>query len=290
MFFATLFLTTALTAATRDKNTYSIITCNIRITGLEADSAYTERIWDNRKDFCLKTILKRKPDIICMQEGIYDSYAYFKEKLQGKYTAFGFEGPEMDPYTEGYHFIGKNPIFFNSKRLEMTGAGTYWLSETPLKGGSESWGTKRARHCNWVRLRDKSTGKEFRVLDIHLDHISDSARKEQIKLVLDECSQYAEDFPQIICGDFNSGVKNAPIVYIHSQEGWKEMYEAVHGEGEHGRTAHGFKGDKAKPGRRIDFIFYRGPIEVLDADYVKDHVGDLYPSDHYFIHADFRLK
>ena len=48
-----------------------------------------------------------------------------------------------------------------------------------------AWGTARARHCNWVRLRDKSTGVEFRVMDIHLDHISEAARQAQMKMAVD---------------------------------------------------------------------------------------------------------
>ena len=131
------------------------MSCNIRITGLPADEVEGRR-WDDRKDVCLKVIKSRKPDIICMQEVIYESYDYMKKKLSG-YTAFGFEGPEMDPWTEGYHLIGKNVIFFSKKRYELVSEGCYWLSETPTIGGSSSWETSRARHCNWVRLRDRKT-------------------------------------------------------------------------------------------------------------------------------------
>ena len=163
--------------AESDDGVHRVMTCNIRITGLEADAPYPERVWENRRDLCVETILSRRPDIICLQEVIYDSYAYLKEKLRG-YVPYGFAGPEMDPYTEGYHFIGKNVIFFRRDRYEFVSAGCYWLSETPLIGGSCSWNTTRARHCNWVRLRDKRSGRELRVLDVHLDHKSDEARRE----------------------------------------------------------------------------------------------------------------
>ena len=161
-FFITITLLLALTAVSAKKaaDEYKIMTCNIRITGLEADAPYAERVWENRRDLCVNTILKRKPDFFCLQEVIYDSYAYFKEKCK-KYTSYGFAGPEMDPYTEGYHFIGKNVIFFRTDKFEFVGSGCYWLSEDPLISGSMSWETNRARHCNWVRLRDKKTGKEF---------------------------------------------------------------------------------------------------------------------------------
>ena len=117
--------------AESDDDIHRVMTCNIRITGLEADAPYPERVWENRRDLCVETILSRRPDIICLQEAIYDSYAYLKEKLRG-YVPYGFAGPEMDPYTEGYHFIGKNVIFFRRDRYEFVSAGCYWLSETPL--------------------------------------------------------------------------------------------------------------------------------------------------------------
>ena len=103
------------------------------------------------KIWCLKSY---DADIICMQEVVYDSDAFMEENLK-EYFAFGFPGPEMDPYTEGYHNIAKNVIFFRKSRYEFVSSGSYWLSETPLIAGSCSWNTNRARHCNWVRIRDR---------------------------------------------------------------------------------------------------------------------------------------
>lgn len=168
-----------------------------------------------------------RPDVICMQEVIYDSYNYFKEKFSD-YVAYGFAGPEMDPYTEGYHFIGKNVIFFSKKRYEFVSSAATGCRKLRLPPGSCSWNTMRARHCNWVRLRDRKSGAEFRVLDIHLDHKSDDARREQMKMIVGECAQYADGFPQVICGDFNSGIENAPVACLRDA-GWQEAYEAVHG-------------------------------------------------------------
>lgn len=275
--------------AKRPSGEYRVMTCNIRITGLEADAPYPERVWENRRDLCVKTIKNLHPDFFCLQEVIYDSYSWFVDKFGKEYDSFGFVGPEMDPWTEGYHFIGKNVIFFKKSRFEWVSSGSYWLSETPTIAGSMSWGTTRARHCNWVRIRDKKTGKEFRLVNTHLDHKSDPARREQIRMIVEECEQYSDGMPQVLCGDFNAGVGSAPIQYIRSSGNWKEMYEDIHGPGEAGRTAHGFLGDAKGPGRRIDFIFYKGPVKTLDARIVKDHEGNIFPSDHYFVVADFRI-
>lgn len=55
-------------------------------------------IWEERREVYRDVILAQKPDIICMQEVIYDSNEYMKKELKG-YTSFGFSGPEMDHFT-----------------------------------------------------------------------------------------------------------------------------------------------------------------------------------------------
>jgi len=271
----------------RKKTTHTVMSANVRITGLPADEKPGIR-WEDRRETCRKVILSRKPDIICMQEVIYDSWEYFRKTLKG-YTGFGFDGPEMDPYTEGYHYIGKNCIFFRTSRYEVLGAGTYWMSEDPLTGGSISWDSARARHTNWLRLKDKRTGEVFRVMTTHLDHISEAARQEQARLILRESSQYAEDFPQILCGDFNSGIGNVAIREIKAA-GWHDAWEDINGEVEHGFTGHGFNpSGRPGSGRRIDFIFGRGDLKTVAAEVVKDHPGGIWPSDHYFVCAEFAV-
>ena len=83
---------------------HRVMSANIRVTGLEADEVDGRR-WDDRKQYMIDVIRSYTPDVVMMQEVIYDSYEYCKQQLDD-YFAFGFEGPEMDPYTEGYHFIG----------------------------------------------------------------------------------------------------------------------------------------------------------------------------------------
>ena len=121
------------------------------------------------------------------------------------------------------------------------------------------------------------------------DHISDEARQEQTKFFIKEAAQYQEDFPQILCGDFNSGRKNLPYQDLRAA-GWIETWEQVHGEIEYGFTAHGFKADtKKKPGRRIDFIFTKGPVETLSSEVITDHPKGIYPSDHYFLISEVKF-
>ena len=271
-----------------DSTLHRVMSANIRITGLEADAG-TVNEWDSRKGYMIEVIRSYTPDIIMMQEVIYDSYTYCKEQLSD-YFAFGFEGPEMDPFTEGYHFIGKNVIFFSRERYEFISAGCYWLSEDPVIGGSISWETNRARHANWVRVLDRKTGKQMRLIDIHLDHKSQEAKVNQAKLIVHEAAQYGEGFPQIICADFNSR-KDSEQVQHFVANGWTDCYDQLNGGVEFGRTAHGFMGfDYPKPGARIDYILTKGAAKAVSCQVLTDHCGDMYPSDHFFMLAEIEIE
>ena len=275
-------------SAKEQSTIHRVMSANIRITGLEPDAG-TVNEWDSRKEYMIDVIRSYSPDIIMMQEVIYDSYAYCKQQLSD-YYAFGFEGPEMDPYTEGYHFIGKNVIFLRRDRYEIVSAGCYWLSEDPVIAGSISWETNRARHANWMRVVDRNTGKQLRLIDIHLDHKSQDAKVNQAKLIVREAAQYQESFPQILCGDFNSGKSTEQVVHL-TENGWTDWYDALHDGVEYGRTGHGFKGtNHEKPGRRIDYILTKGPAKALSCEVLTDHQGDMYPSDHFFMLAEIVLE
>jgi endonuclease/exonuclease/phosphatase family metal-dependent hydrolase len=202
------------------------------------------------------------------------------------FMSFGFDGPDMDAYPEGYHGIAKNVILVSRKRYDFIASGNYWLSETPLIAGSKSWDTARARHCNWMRLKDKNTEKVFRILNTHLDHISQDAREKQIQVILDESRQYAADFPQILAGDFNSGKANEVHKKIRD-EGWLDIYSSLHEDIEAGATTHGFLTNSRKQGgHRIDFIYSKGPFKLLASEIIKDDINGKFPSDHDFIYAD----
>ena len=265
---------------TSDSTTHRVMSANIRITGLEADEVDGRR-WDDRKHYMIEVIRSYNPDVVMMQEVIYDSYAFCKEQLSD-YFAFGFEGPEMDPYTEGYHLIGKNVIFFSKSRYELVSAGCYWLSEEPVMAGSISWG----------RVLDRKTGKQMRLIDIHLDHMSKEAKVNQAKMIVREAAQYQEDFPQIICADFNSRKYEEQVIHF-TENGWTDCYDALHDGVEFGHTAHAFEGLK-RPQRegkgRIDYILTKGGAKALSCEIITDHRGDMYPSDHYFMIAEIAIE
>lgn len=269
--------------------THRVLSCNIRVP---LDEDETKGVgWSVRKTVCLKIIRDKQPDIVGLQEVLKvqadDLRNYFPS-----YQLFGFDGPEMDLHPTGYYGIAKNPILFSRERYELLTGGTYWLSETPLVAGSKSWETARARHANWVRLREKKTGKEVRVINLHLDHISAEAKIRQAKMVVEESAQYLPDYPQILTGDFNSRFDSNVFEPVRNG-GWGESYETIHGRKEAGFTGHEFQGiayEKGPSKGRIDYIWYRGKAMPVKAAIIKDRMNGKYPSDHFFMRTDFVIE
>lgn len=262
-----------------------VLTCNIRVDLPEDESKGLG--WKHRKEACIQVIRKQKADLIGFQEVLKGQFLDLKNELRD-YYAFGFDGPEMDKFKTGYHGIAKNPILFSNKRFELLTAGGYWLSETPLIAGSLSWGSARARNCSWVRLLDKKTNKEIRLVNLHLDHVSNEAKLGQIKLVLEEAAQYQEDFPQILTGDFNTGYGLGLYPEI-IKAGWKDTYVLSHGDAKPEGTTNAFQPDNAERNARakkIDFIFVKGPMTASASHIIKDTYKGVLPSDHYFLSAD----
>ncbi|WP_313368587.1 endonuclease/exonuclease/phosphatase family protein [Sphingobacterium mizutaii] len=264
-------------------NQIKVLTCNIRVD-LEEDAAKGLG-WKDRREACLAVIKNQKADLIGFQEVLKGQFLDLKENLKD-YFAFGFDGPEMDAFKEGYHGIAKNPILFSKKRFELLVASAYWLSETPLKAGSLSWGSARARNAVFVRLLDKKTNKEIRLTNLHLDHVSNEAKEGQIKVVLEEAAQYQSDFPQILTGDFNVGM-DSKVYRDVIAAGWKDSYVQVKGNETPEGTTHGFKGNdpNRKKSKKIDFIFLNGPLKAIDTNIIKDSFKGVLPSDHYFVSA-----
>ena len=267
---------------------HTILSCNIRVA-LPEDEA-TGNGWKARSELCLEVIRAQKPDVVCLQEVLREQMADLECAFPA-FGSFGFEGPEMDARMVGYQGIAKNPILYSRERYELVTAGGFWLSQTPHLPGSLSWESARARHINWVRLRERASGRQFRVLSTHLDHRSQRAREEQMKLILAEAALYPPEFPQLLAGDLNSRATN-PVLKLALDAGWTNSHTAAPGPRDEGSTTHGFLGPKSvakteAAGNRgpIDFILTRGPISTLRWKIVRDGRDGHYPSDHYFLSA-----
>ena len=100
-----------------------------------------------------------------------------------------------------------------------------------------------------------------------------------------------EKLPIIIMGDFNATPDSKIIKkfaageystnrFVAVQEVKKELYSKS--------TMSSFKGKEK--GLHIDYIFVSEDLEIVDVDIVKDNINGKYPSDHYPLIADIKIK
>ena len=254
-----------------------ILTCNIRYSG--ADDG--ENGWEHRKDLCARVIAAEDADVLCFQEMRTDQFCDLSGALPGYATHFMGDGPrESHP---------QNSIFYRCEVFEEVAAGGYWLSPTPHVPGSSAWDSACVRVAIWVRLRHRASGTELRVINTHLDHVSQEARENQARLIVEDALAYPDDYSQLLAGDMNCETGN-PAIDVFKAGGWLDTYGDVHGTEDPGPTHHGFLGAAyAGSQGKIDWIFTRGALRPTRAEIVTASEAGRYPSDHYFLSATVRL-
>ena len=262
-----------------------ILTCNIRTS--HANAKDQENAWPMRKDLCNAVIRKQDPDIACFQEMSEDQFFDIEKGL-----------PEYRFYGMADSVAGRRPvntIFWRAEAFDLVSAGGYWLSERPHVPGSKSWESACIRLANWVRLTERSSGAEFRVVNTHLDHVSLAAQEKQAELISEDAAAYPETYPQLLTGDMNVDA-TYPAMDAFRAGGWTDTYARVHKTEDPGYTYHAFAGTAFDPEThrpfeghpplgKMDWILMRGIWTVADAAIVKDHDQDRYPSDHFFVSA-----
>lgn len=246
-----------------------------------------DNAWPYRIRRVSRTIQEHDPILFGTQEGYYDMLTDLHEELPAyNWVGLGRFGEHEDEHCA---------IFYKRDQLEVLEEGHFWLSDTPEIPASKCWDSMFPRMCTWVQFRDINSGKAFVVYNTHLDHRSEAARRNGIKVIWDYICSYKSDdaVPLIVIGDMNSHPSDPTILYLRGElngegpNGWlKDAYTAL--EGNVGRTAHDFNGgDDESP---IDYIFVSPEVELLETIVDRRQVDGGYPSDHYPVIASLRLS
>jgi len=126
-----------------------------------------------------------------------------------------------------------------------------------------------------VRLKDRASQKEFRVLCTHWT-LKQPLREHEARILTTEAgSPYTPDFPQLLAGDFNSE-SGSPEHKLLTDAGWKDSYEGLHPD---------FARATPKP-RKIDFIYAHGQVKPIAAEMINEQENGIHPSDHPFVMAE----
>lgn len=153
-----------------------------------------KKAWFYRANLVIDDIENEKPGIVGFQESTKWHYKYLVDTLKGYDSVIEYRDEAFN--SEGC------PIFYNTSLYELVDKGSFWLSETP-EVMSKSWGAQYNRVCSYVILTDKASGENFVVFNTHLSHVSDEARINGIKVVLDKIAEFGS-LPSVIMGDYNA--------------------------------------------------------------------------------------
>lgn len=219
-------------------------------------------------------IVHEMPDIIGFQE-VIPRQRKWMEWMEKDYILLG-QFRDKNFHGEGTFIAIKRTCF------DVLAFDTFWLSPTPYVPGSRyEEQSEYPRICNIVRIRNKHTGAIWRVLNMHLDHISDSAKILGLQCALKHLEELNKkaDFPVIIMGDFNAEPESETIRKCNNYcDGiLKDVTESI------SCTFH----DYGKTSAKIDYIYMSKQLagNVYETGIWDDVKDGVYLSDHYPVYA-----
>ena len=283
LYFVIIFLVLFCSCSHRSgKDIIKVMTLNVRYNNPN-DSV---NAWPNRAAIVCNFIKNEKPDVLGLQEVLLLQY----EVLDSILTDYASVGIGRSDGAKGGEM---NPVFFRKDRFDMTRSKTFWLSENPEVPGSMAWGASLPRIVTWMELVDKESHVHFFFFNTHFAHDSDSARIMSSKLLLEKADTIAAGFPFIITGDFNmpSTSKGCTILTgpAESVPLLRDAFD-ISDKNPSGPnyTFNGFS-DKQGTGR-IDYIFVKDGMKVLDHSTLIKKEQGIYISDHWPVEAVISLK
>ncbi|NRA63188.1 MAG: endonuclease/exonuclease/phosphatase family protein [Pseudobacteriovorax sp.] len=249
------------------KKPVRMATCNILFDGEKPSRAGS---WKERRPRLTELIGGIKPDILATQEG-------WQDQLQ-----------DLDHHLKQLDLVGEHRVwtqkmfpclYINRDRFEVVDSRDRWLSETPETPDSLSFGSKWPKLCTLALVRDRQHDEnEFVVGSFHLDNVSEKARPEQARVLLEQTKAFAQGKPHVLMGDANEPPDQKSLQLLTST-----MLD-VYGNTDAPPSFHGFGAIKC----RIDYVL-NCPAWEVGHRWTDQREDDWY-SDHHLVFADLMLR
>lgn len=229
-------------------------------------------------------IRKTDPDVLLLQEVSVSWIPYlqsFMAENSYSYYGYGRYGGEMggDDLESGDQFV---PILWKTEKFDLAESGHFWLSSTPEEVRSAAWvdGTvsKYPRCVNWVILRDKVTGGECMVMNIHTDPENDRVRTLSCDLAVRKLNEYRGDRPAVICGDFNMQMTDSGYAIL-TESGYPDVRIKAE-QTEYGGSFNNWGARKDDNFAFGDHIFMSEDMAAREFQVVNDYYDGEHISDH----------
>ncbi|MGY4858769.1 endonuclease/exonuclease/phosphatase family protein [Cryobacterium sp. AP23] len=261
-----------------------VMTFNIRrrLPTLRPDSP--DR-WDTRKPLLRRLLVAEQPTLLGVQEALADQVDVVAEALGPHYRWVG-RGRHADGRDE------RNPIFYDSRRLELTDWRQWALSATPETPGSRSWGNLVRRVVVSADFTDTATGVRVLSFNTHFDHLSWRSRLTSATFLLDRVRMARAAEPAaavVVTGDFNASADSAVYRRLTTEGGLRDTWTAAAQQltPQWGTLSH-YK-PRRRGGARIDFVLAAPGVDVLSAGINAARYDGRAASDHEPVQAVLRL-
>lgn len=243
-----------------------IMSYNIRVSTVNDGT----NSWQYRYPASAMMIDDQRPDIVGLQEAMYDQVNYLKQALADNYKVIGVA--RDDGAQKGEHMT----FLYNKKTVAVKKWGTFWLSDTPDKK-STGWDSAYPRTATWALVKDKRSGHQFIYINTHIDHVGKEAQTKGVALIIDKLAEInPKGLPVAITGDFNMEVDNPALDSIKAAMK-NSRTTAVKTDDTISYNGWG------KASGIIDFIWYDGFSSctefetVTKAYYERNFISDHYP-------------
>ena len=256
---------------------FRIATWNVRC--IEVKDSLQGDAWSKRAPEIAKVVRFRNFDVVGMQE-VDSTQRGMLEELLPEYEWV------LDRSTEG------NPIAFRKDRLELLDNGVFWYSRSMIPGAKD-WDSKHPRYCNWVRLVERETRKEFFVFNTHWDNKGDTARMESARMVRNLVPRIAGESATVLMGDLNIKPGRKPIQILKEDSLFREALEISPIVSIPEGSFTKFRTDRHSEAT-LDHMFCRGSVDILRYGILRESYFDgekyRFPSDHHPVMIEIEVR
>lgn len=252
-----------------------VMTYNIRRRVMQV-SRRSPDLWSRRKWLLRRLLRAERPAVLCVQEALPDQAAWVQDSLGRDYRSVG-RGRDADGSGEG------TPIFYDERRLRLIDWSQQSLSGTPCRPGSRSWGNLVPRIVVSACFVDRETGARFRVLNTHLDHLSQRSRLHSARMLRQIVEREPE--PVVLTGDANADVRSSAFRTLAEGGLLRDAWTAAERRlTEQWGTFSNYRRPR-RDGRRIDWMLVTAPIAVRAAGISTARFDGAAASDHEAVQA-----
>ena len=256
----------------------SVMSFNLRYDCADSPPGHPDH-WPDRAPLLAELVSAERPVLLGVQEPLFAQLAVIADALPGhRAVGMGRGGGSRSEHSS---------VFYDADRLRLTGWDQQWLSDTPYTIGSTSWGNELPRILVRCDFTDTVSGAAFTMVNTHLDHVSEEARRRSAELIADIVA--TADVPVIVTGDFNCAAGSAAAWRVLTGAGLVDSWlTAQRHDSADLATWHGYRTPEPG-GMRIDWVLVSPEVEVRSTTVNTWNSAGRWPSDHCPVQAELVL-